>query len=142
MYRQPLRLPKQIIEGLQSLDALNSSRLLQLLEETYPLESHQQIKADLLKQIKDRLLQCQKKAKLENLDEYLTKSLVKKENCYVNKGRYTGTDMVDSRIMEIRTLTINECQKKCVENEECQYFLYFSKEHYQRFKHYTCRLLR
>ena len=118
---------------------------MQLLEETFPLESHQQIKADLLKQIKDRLLQCQNKSKVENLDDYLTKStksLVRNENCYANKGRYTGTDMVDSRIMEIRALTIKECQKKCMENEECNYFLYFSKEHYQRFKHYTCRLLR
>ena len=115
---------------------------MQLLEETFPLESHQQIKADLLKQIKDRLLQCQNKTKLWNLDQFLTKSLVEQENCYVNKGRYTGTDFVDSRIREIRTLSPEECQQKCLEHEECNYFLYFSKEHYQRFKHYTCRLLR
>ena len=49
---------EQIIEKLK-LNSLNSSRLEQLLEETYQLESHQQIKAKLLKQIKDDLIQCQ-----------------------------------------------------------------------------------
>ena len=125
---------KQIIENWK----LNSS-FEQLLEETYDITSQSHIKAKLLKQIKDDLIQCQgliMDLKDNDLGAKNTQS------CFSIKGRYTGTDLIDSRIKELRTLSTQECQEKCNEHEECNYFLYFSLDHYQRFKHNTCRLLR
>ena len=125
---------KQIIENWK----LNSS-FEQLLEETYDITSQSQIKAKLLKQIKDELIQCQgliTDLKDNDLGAKNTQS------CFSIKGRYTGTDLIDSRIKELRTLATQECQQKCNEHEDCNYFLYFSLDHYQRFKHNTCRLLR
>ena len=125
---------KQIIENWK----LNSS-FEQLLEETYDFTSQSQIKAKLLKQIKDELIQCQgliMDLKDNDLGAKNTQS------CFSIKGRYTGTDLIDSRIKELRTLSTEECQQKCNEDEDCNYFLYFSLDHYQRFKHNTCRLLR
>ena len=124
---------KQIIENLR----LNSS-LEQLLEETYETSSALQIKAKLLKQMKDDLIQCQGLITdlKDNGDAKNTQS------CFSIKGRYTGTDLIDSRIKELRTLSTEECQEKCKEHPDCNYFLYFSLDHYQRFKHNTCRLLR
>ena len=125
---------KQIIENWK----LNSS-FEQLLEETYDITSQSHIKAKLLKQIKDELIQCQgliTDLKDNDLGAKNTQS------CFSIKGRYTGTDLIDSRIKELRTLSTQECQEKCNEHEDCNYFLYFSLDHYQRFKHNTCRLLR
>ena len=125
---------KQIIENWK----LNSS-FEQLLEETYDFTSQSQIKAKLLKQIKDDLIQCQGLIiDLEDNDLGAKNT----QSCFSIKGRYTGTDLIDSRIKELRTLSTQECQQKCNEHEDCNYFLYFSLDHYQRFKHNTCRLLR
>ena len=125
---------KQIIENWK----LNSS-FEQLLEETYDFTSQSQIKAKLLKQIKDDLIQCQGLI-IDLKDNDL--GAKNTQSCFSIKGRYTGTDLIDSRIKELRTLSTQECQEKCNEHEDCNYFLYFSLDHYQRFKHNTCRLLR
>ena len=101
---------KQIIENLR----LNSS-FEQLLEETYETSSALQIKAKLLKQMKDDLIQCQGLITdlKDNGDAKNTQS------CFSIKGRYTGTDLIDSRIKELRTLSTEECQEKCKEHPDC-----------------------
>ena len=59
-----------------------------------------------------------------------------------SRGRYTSTDIRASRIEENRSIDATSCQKKCQKHPECTYFLFFDKNHYQAFKHLTCRLLR
>ena len=59
-----------------------------------------------------------------------------------SQGRYTSTDRKASRIEENRSIDATSCQKKCQKHPECMYFLFFDSNHYQTFKHLTCRLLR
>lgn len=63
-------------------------------------------------------------------------------DCFATRGRYSSTDFSDARILETRSVDVQDCQRKCQEHPKCNYFLFFSRNHYQRFKHLTCRLLR
>ena len=62
--------------------------------------------------------------------------------CIVVDGRYSGTDMKDGKIKEVRAKSPQHCQELCKLNKECQFFIYFSTSHYQRYKHKVCRFLR
>ena len=62
--------------------------------------------------------------------------------CILNNTRLSGTDIRGSRIRETRAATVLGCQQECLKDLECEYFIYFTKQHYQRYKHETCRLLR
>ncbi len=64
------------------------------------------------------------------------------DDCILEATRPSGTDLRGSKIRELKTPTAQLCQEACQKDSECQHFLYFSKRHYQRFKHNTCRLLR
>ena len=53
-------------------------------------------------------------------------------SCYVHSGRYSGTDLYGSIITENRQFAVEDCQEQCAANDECNYYLYFTKDHYQR----------
>ena len=63
-------------------------------------------------------------------------------DCLLKSTRASGTDIRGSLIRTIKTPTPKLCQQACQEEAECSYILYFSKEHYQTYKHTTCRLLK
>ena len=62
--------------------------------------------------------------------------------CGRSQGRYSSTNLKDARIEENRAISATSCQKKCQNHPECMFFLFFDTNHYQAFKHLTCRLLR
>lgn len=63
------------------------------------------------------------------------------EPCHHIDQRLTGTDLSGGRIAEIQVQTPEQCQGECVEAPDCNYFLFFSMNHYQPWKRGTCRLL-
>jgi len=62
--------------------------------------------------------------------------------CFQDDMRLTGTDLPGSRIRETIRDTVLLCQEACRDDPDCQFFIYFSKKHYQPWKRRTCRLLR
>lgn len=129
----------------QGHQALNTTRLfnwlqgslglIDFLEENYPVELHDGIKVAL----KKRIERCDEVELEKWLKPYSESRLAM---CFAEKGRYSGTDSLASRIEETRAVDVQDCQVKCQSHVECNFFLYFDKNHYQRFKHLTCRLLR
>ena len=64
------------------------------------------------------------------------------DSCFKTDSRLSGTDMRNSVIKKTKVDSAEDCQEKCVENSDCQYFLYFTDDHYQSWKRGECRLLR
>ena len=62
--------------------------------------------------------------------------------CYWQNTRNRGTDIPGSIITRTKTLDSMGCQVKCQENENCNFFLYFTRNHPQWYKRRECRLLR
>jgi hypothetical protein len=121
------------------------SRITTSMEEQFTFEDHPTLKDNLIKALKAKLIECPDDLEFTSL----IKDWVSNNNnlrntyyCFSEKGRYSGTDLAGSRIIEQRSETVQDCQRQCHENGQCRYFLYFSDQHYQRFKHRTCRLLR
>ncbi|XP_040564908.1 uncharacterized protein [Lepeophtheirus salmonis] len=63
------------------------------------------------------------------------------EECHHINARYSGTDLKGGILEEDNALNASDCQSRCKMNSKCKYFLFFSKNHHQRFKHGICRLL-
>lgn len=133
-----------LFQGHKALNMTNlfhslqdSLKLIDFLEENYQLEIHDNLKKSLAKRIVE---ECNEEIDLEKwLEPYSQARLAK---CFAEKGRYSGTDILASRIEETRAIDVQDCQVKCQSDPECNFFLFFDKNHYQRFKHLTCRLLR
>ena len=64
------------------------------------------------------------------------------KECILQNTRLSGTDMKNSQIRETFKESAEECQEECSSEEECQFFLFFTVDHYQSWKHGRCRLLR
>lgn len=66
----------------------------------------------------------------------------KTSQCFKTRTRLSGTDVPGSRIKELQAQSAKDCQKRCAKEQDCNFFIFFSTEHYQMFKHKKCRLLR
>ena len=64
------------------------------------------------------------------------------KECFRENSRLSGTDIGGSVISKDKQETVEDCQEKCAETDECNFFLYFTDEHYQTWKRGECRLLR
>ncbi|XP_023327861.1 uncharacterized protein LOC111700990 [Eurytemora carolleeae] len=76
------------------------------------------------------------------LTEYSLLSQNKVADCFLNSTRYSGSDYVNGSIIEGIAPDLVSCQNACIDEEECKYFIYFTTDHPQQFKHKYCRLLR
>ena len=45
-------------------------------------------------------------------------------------------------IRKTKENTVEDCQGRCQEENDCEFFLYFTDSHYQTWKRGECRLLR
>ena len=64
------------------------------------------------------------------------------DSCFSKNARDSGTDVENSIVMKTKTVDAKNCQLRCQLNEECEYFLYFTRNHPQWYKRRECRLLR
>ena len=53
------------------------------------------------------------------------------EDCFRQDSRLSGTDISGSVISKNKQPTVEDCQKKCFETDECNFFLYFDQDHYR-----------
>ena len=65
-----------------------------------------------------------------------------KQPCFVENARDSGTDLNDSIIMKTKTVDADSCQTRCQAHDDCNYFLYLTRNHPQWYKRRECRLLR
>ena len=61
--------------------------------------------------------------------------------CFVENARDSGTDLNDSVLLTTKTIDADKCQTRCQLKEECNYFLYLTRNHPQWYKRRECRLL-
>ena len=56
--------------------------------------------------------------------------------------RDSGTDIDNAIVLTTKTVDADRCQTRCQLNEECNHFLYLTRDHPQWYKRRECRLLR
>jgi hypothetical protein len=112
------------------------------------------IKADTLQIIKDsaKYINCSQPDSVdatsttENVVALLTKFELLKMNrpadCFIDNGRYSGTDYENGTIVQGLANSIEDCQNSCIDEKECQFFVYFKEDHQEQEKRKVCRLLR
>jgi hypothetical protein len=86
--------------------------------------------------MKENLINKNQQFNNVNKDEF------SKPTCFHNNARYSGTDLPNSIIRKTKAYDVNSCQTACLNNPQCNFFIYFTNEHKIWFKRKECRLLR